>query len=398
MNAGTPSGRIPAASALRRSRPDRHLCVVSHRLPVTYTPDLGWERSPGGLVSALDPALRDRPALWFGHANADDPDPPPGRGKTQYRVLRLGRERSVRAIDGACNRSLWPALHGIVERIEQDDSWWAAYADLAATNARHIATVAPSGSIVWVHDYHHILLADELRRRRPDLRLGFFFHTPVDAAGLAELHIADRLATALGRYHVVGTQTPGDADEVAQFVESHGGDLPPTLRSIPVGFDVARWSEFRNDPVVDALARRHGAPGGLLAVGVDRADYTKGLPTKLVAIERLLDDGRLHPDEFRLVQIATRTRAGIGAYDEMLAEIRRSAARVNEAHRRSDGEPVVRLITEPHPPREVAALMRASDMALVTPIRDGMNLVAFEYAALNADRPTALVLGQGAGA
>lgn len=393
----TPSSFGRAASAERRSRGDRHLGVVSYRLPVTHADDLGWQRSPGGLVSALTPALEQRSAVWFGHVDEGDPEPPARHDGVRLRGLELTARERAAAIDGACNRSLWPALHGIDDRIEQDDSWWEAYIGLAARNARRIADTAPWTSAVWVHDYHHLLLAQEIRSLRSDLRLGLFLHTPVVASSLARLDPAERLADGIAAFDVVATQTLRDAEQLGRFLGDASTERPDVLEAIPVGFDVGRWMRYRDDPVVTALAEREAAADGLLAVGVDRSDYTKGLVPKLEAIEMLLDDGRLDPDGFRLVQIATPTRVGIAAYDEVAARVDGLAKRVNARFSRTDGRRVIDLVSEPRPPREIAALMRASDIALVTPERDGMNLVALEYSAVNADRPTALVLGAGAG-
>jgi trehalose-6-phosphate synthase len=149
---------------------------------------------------------------------------------------------------------------------------------------------------------------------------------------------------------------------------------------------------------VAARAAHHSRPSGVLAIGIDRIDYTKGLPHKLLAIEMLLDSGSVQPDEFRLVQVAVPSRTSIPIYRFLGHQIRETAARINSRFTRTDRQPVVDLVTEQLPPCQIAGLLRAADLAIVTPCRDGMNLVALEFSAINADRPTELILGSGAGA
>jgi trehalose 6-phosphate synthase len=164
-----------------------------------------------------------------------------------------------------------------------------------------------------------------------------------------------------------------------------------------VGIDVAQWEAYRRDPVVDALSRLHVRGGGCLAVGVDRLDYTKGVMPKLLALEVLFSSGRVRPDELRLVQIASPTRQHVPSYAFLAHDVAEAVRRINAAFPRADGVPVVELYEEQWTAREVAGLMRAADIALVTPVRDGMNLVAVEHAVVNADRASDLVLGAGAG-
>ncbi len=381
------------------------LCIVSHRLPVTHEPDLGWVRSPGGLVSALGPLLHERPAVWFGHwmgpgrLDQDSSralvDLHPG---TRLEPIRLSEHEFLHAIDGYSNRTLWPALHGLLENVEQSPDWWTGYQRRTERTAALIAEKAPDGAVVWLHDYHHFGVPGPLRRRRPDLSIVMSCHTPVDDTGLRSISGHPALAEALAACDVIGTQSRVDAEGLERFLDASGlaGSVPVVVS--PVGFDVTAWHRYRVDPVVRTIAARHRRVDGTLMVGVDRIDYVKGLTHKLLALELLLDTGRLGADELRLIQILVPSRATIPIYRFLADQIVQIGARINQRFPRRDGRPVVDLVEGQIPPREIAGPMRAADIGLVTPLRDGMNLVALEFSVLNGDRPADLILGRGAGA
>ncbi len=283
----------------RRADDRSELCVVSHRLPATYHPDLGWQRSPGGLVSAVEPALRGASAKWFGRVSHGAPTPPSGPRQDLF-ALPVSQHAERNAVEGFCHRTLWPALHGLAGNVEQLDDWWQSYRNLSNRTAKLLATQAPVGATVWLHDYHFFAVPGRLKQLRPDLRVGVFCHTPVDASTLGSIAMSDELASSLRASDFIGVQTRSDAGGVQSL--------------------------FLRDQVTE--------------------------------IER----------------------------------------RINVAHLRGDGLPVVDIIDEQRSPREVAALYRAADLAIVTPVRDGLNLVAVEYSVINQDRECELILGVGAGA
>ncbi|MEZ5258270.1 MAG: trehalose-6-phosphate synthase [Ilumatobacteraceae bacterium] len=362
-----------------------HLVVVSSRLPVELDDRESWRRAPGGLVSVLEPVLRDRPATWLGFLEAHA-DPPPEKvvGFELAAVPISPIERKF-ALDGYCNQTLWPALHGLDDHVEEDASWRRSYEFVQERTAHAIDRVAAPGAAVWLHDYQVYGVGRHLARLRPDLVVGLFCHTPVAARSLAHLRSGRAVAEDLRAMHFIGTQTAEDAESIRTFLGSgdpHGG----RVRAMPVGFDGARWLGYRTDPVVTAMATRYRGATGVTAVGVDRVDYTKGLLHKLNAVEYLLTSGTVTPDEFRLVQIAVPSRTGVPVYRYLNGQLEATARRINGTFRRTDGKLVVELIRRQLPQREVAAVMRAGDLALITPVRDGMNLVALEFATLNGDR------------
>ncbi|MEQ8842078.1 MAG: trehalose-6-phosphate synthase [Acidimicrobiales bacterium] len=372
------------------------LSVVSHRLPMTYTPDHGWQRSPGGLVSAVAPALRDTRARWFGHVARGTPAPPSGTG---HRLVGLPVSPHLErnALDGFCNRTLWPALHGLSGKVEELDDWWRAYRNLAERTARRVARATPIGGTVWLQDYHFYGVPEALKRLRTDLRIGLFCHTPVAADTLEQLRDAAALARSLASADFIGVQTSYDGEAMRRFLSPSAESLP-TIHVDPVGIDTAHWQQLRSDPLVESLTERHLAVPGSLVVGVDRLDYTKGIAHKLLAIETLLDNRLVDPDDFRFIQIAVPTRTGVPIYGFVRDQVLEIERRINNGHPRTDGVPVVHVICEQRAPREVAALYRAADVALVTPVCDGLNLVAVEFSVINADRDCELVLSVGAGA
>jgi trehalose-6-phosphate synthase len=375
------------------------LYIVAARLPVEYDAIEGWRRAPGGLVSALEPTLSEVTA-WFGEGRAGQPSPPARVDRCELIALPVSAGDRELAHDGFCNRTLWPALHGIGGNIEQRRSWWEAWRRHNVNVAETVARTAAPGAAVWVHDYHHFGLAAPLRRRRRDLRVGLSCHTPIVEQVLSRLTQARALARDLADFALIGAQTERDRAQVVRWLDR--ARIPVTRRpdviTNPVGLDVEAWVARRRDAVVVALADRHRAPSGVLVAGVDRVDYTKGLLHKLHAVEVLLARGQVGSNDVRFVQIAVPSRTSIPLYGYLRRQMEEAVERINADFPRDDGRPVVTLIQEQLAPRQVAGLMRAADIALVTPARDGMNLVALEFAIINGDRPCELILSRGTGA
>lgn len=329
--------------------------------------------------------------MWFGHVEPNWPHPPSGH-RVQLKPLVVAPEVRRAAIDGYCNRTLWPALHGMRDRVEHNDEWARQYQKLGRANAEVLADELPADATVWVHDYHHFALPGPLRALRPDLRIGLFVHTPVDES----FRGPDSLIASLAACDHIATQTSADADALSALLVDASAE-PPIVEACPVGFDVDAWRSYRCDSEVGRAAAELRRTEGVLAVGVDRMDYTKAIPTRLEAISFLLETGQLDPSALRLIQVATPSRSSIPAYAELDREVRARVLEINSTYPRPDGRPVVELRTHRHSPRELAVLMRAADVAIVNPIRDGMNLVAAEYSIVNGDRPCSLILSRGAG-
>ncbi|MEZ5225936.1 MAG: trehalose-6-phosphate synthase [Acidimicrobiales bacterium] len=226
-----------------------------------------------------------------------------------------------------------------------------------------------------------------------------FCHTAVDGDTMATLSSAVELARRVAAADVIGVQTDADAVSVQRMLAASGlaHDDLPEIHVEPVGIDTEAWLRQLDDPVVAALSSKLRLPGGVLAVGVDHLHYSAGVIHKLLAIETLLESGALGADDLRLVQIALPTSLAGPTHRFLQSQLEEIATRINGAHRRSDGLDVIDIVSSPPSPRELAALYRAADIALVTPVRDGFNRVAVEYSLANHDRPCVLILSDGTG-
>ncbi|MCD2194543.1 trehalose-6-phosphate synthase [Actinomycetospora endophytica] len=406
------------------------LVVVANRLPVDLvTGDDGvgrWQAAPGGLVTALAPALRDRGGAWVGWPGVPDAAPEPftdpevGDDVVLHSVA-LDAEEIAAHYEGVANATLWPLYHDLIAAPVYDRDWWETHRRVNARFAHAAAEVAAPGATVWVQDYQLQLVPRMLRERRPDLRIGFFLHIPFPPVELfQQLPWRTEVVQGLLGADLVGFHTPGGARNFRWLARRLCGadvdDSPIGLREAPgeVRLD-GRTTRVGAFPIsVDswALAERGadattaeraaevraglGDPGTVL-LGVDRLDYTKGIQARLEAYGDLLADGRLDPASTVLVQVATPSRERVDAYRRTREEVERIVGRLNGDH--ADlGRPVVHYLHRPLPPEELAPLYLAADVMLVTPLRDGMNLVAKEYVATRPDDSGALVLSEFTGA
>jgi trehalose 6-phosphate synthase len=284
----------------------------------------------------------------------------------------------------------------MADLVRWRNEWWEAYRAHNERFAREIAQIAAPGDLVWVHDYHLLLVSEMLAVERPDVNVGLSIHTPIDATALAGLPMAAELAEALTAPALIGVQTKADRAELATF-------CPRRRRGTvvsPASIDPAELTALANGRATRALVERLRTPldSRLLVAGVDRIDHTKAIPQRIHAIDRAFRQGYIRPDDVEIIQIAQPSRTGLIAYRELRLEVERRAHDVASNWLRSDGTSALRVVTEGRDRRYVAALLGAADIAMVTPIRDGMNLVAKEFSIYNEQRAGVLVLGEGAGA
>ena len=405
------------------------LVVVANRLPLDLVePDepggeREWRRSPGGLVTALEPTLRSRGGAWVGWPGLPDAEPAPfDDDGLAIRPVPIGADELAAYYEGFANATLWPLYHDVVARPRFERSWWEAYRRVNERFADAAADAAAQGATVWVQDYQLQLVPHLLRERRPDLRIGFFLHIPFPPAELfAQLPWRRPVLEGLLGADVVGFQTAGSAenfrrvatgltaataDDVTITIDGTPGRVTaPDGRTItvgahPISVDAPQLDQTaRTEATVErAEALRHelGDPRTVL-LGVDRLDYTKGIDVRLQAFSEVLGDGRLDPTETVLVQVATPSRERVEHYAEMRDDIELTVGRINGEYA-SVGRPVVHYVHQSTPRDELVAFYRAADVMLVTPYRDGMNLVAKEYVASRPDGDGALVLSEFTGA
>ncbi|MBB3086173.1 alpha,alpha-trehalose-phosphate synthase (UDP-forming) [Geodermatophilus sabuli] len=398
-------------------RADSPVVVVANRLPVDQVTDpdgtTRWQRSPGGLVTALEPFVAGRGGAWVGWSGSAGEAPEPFEsGGMQLIPVSLSEEEVDRYYEGMSNASLWPLYHDVVEKPEYHRTWWDAYVQVNKRFADRAAEVAAEGAIVWVHDYQLQLVPAMLRQRRPDLTIGFFLHIPFPPYELfTQLPWRSAVVEGLLGADLVGFQRPSAAANFVQLarrlhelpargttIEYDGRTV--TARAFPISIDVAAFDELASSPDVVKRAAEIRAELGnpeRIILGVDRLDYTKGIAVRLNAFQELLEDGVLEAPGTVLVQVATPSRERVEHYVHMRETIEQQVGHINGIFGTLGG-PAVHYINQSVPREELAALYRAADVMLVTPYRDGMNLVAKEYVAARSDLGGALVLSEFAGA
>jgi trehalose 6-phosphate synthase len=371
----------------------------------------------GGLAVGLVDALRERGGLWFGWS---------GR-MTAAAKARLHTERAegitLATLDltqhehdgyynGFSNNCLWPLLHFRIDLMRFERAELDTYRQVNARFARRLAKLLQPDDIVWVHDFHLIPLAEELRRCGVRQRIGFFLHTPFPPTEiLSTLPVHEALVRSLFDYDLVGFQT--DAD-LARFQEharrachatARGGRIHAFGRDVsagafPIGIDVDQFHRYAfTAPGSREYARmRRVLRGRDQFIGVDRLDYSKGLLRRMDAFGRYLESHPRAHGKVILLQVAPVSRGSIESYRNFRQELDREAARVNGRFSRFDWTPV-HYLNRALPRRTLAGLYRASRIGVVTPMRDGMNLVAMEYvAAQDPADPGVLILSRFAGA
>jgi trehalose 6-phosphate synthase len=372
----------------------------------------------GGLAVALVDALRETRGLWFGWsgrtvATLRAPHPRLRTAAGQARAtIDLTRADHEAYYNGFANRCLWPLFHFRVDLSRYDPAEHAAYVRVNAQFARHLRPLLAPDDLVWVHDYHLFPLAAELRALGARQRLGFFLHIPFpprDILNTLPGHAA--LVRALFDYDLAGFQTGLDLQRFCDYVEHEAGGqvrgdtaraFGAELRvgAFPIGIDVDHFEQLAAAPqqAREVARLRDGLRGRTQIVGVDRLDYSKGLLRRLGAYETLLEQHADVRGTLEFLQIAPISRGEVKAYRDFRREIEEAATRINGRFARLDWTPV-RCLTQTLPRATLAALYRASRIGLVTPVRDGMNLVAKEYVAAQDPRdPGVLVLSRFAGA
>jgi trehalose 6-phosphate synthase len=393
------------------------LVIVANRLPVDRTtlPDgtTEWRVSPGGLVTAIEPIMRANEGLWIGWPGGTDVDVEPFEhdGMT-LDPIALSADEIERFYEGFSNATIWPLYHDLVAKPEFHREWWDSYVDVNRRFAERAADRAAENATVWVQDYQLQLVPQLLRELRPDLRIGFFLHIPFPPAELfQQLPWRRQLLEGLLGADLVGFQLPGGAANFVRLVRQRVGHkthrdlvyLPDgrTVRAeaFPISIDFAGFEELaRSDSVKERAASIREALGDpeTVFLGIDRLDYTKGIYARLRAFSELIRDGELDVDSAVFVQVATPSREQVEEYRVLRDEIDRLVGRVN-GDLGQIGRPAISYLHSSYPREEMAAMYRAADVMVVTPYRDGMNLVAKEYVACRYDNDGALVLSEFAG-
>jgi len=400
--------------------PESRLVIVSNRLPVSAHAAEGGVRlvpSAGGLATGLRPWHERSGGLWIGWPGNVTLEPEQradfDRQLREHRIvpIELSTDQIDCYYDGFCNRVLWPLFHYLIDRVPVDAAGWASYRDVNEAFADAVVRHHRPGDTIWVHDYHLMLLPALVRRRLPAARIGFFLHVPfpssevfrtlpwrrevldgVLGADLVGFHtFAYMRHFVASLLHVEGVEADIDRVRVS--------DREVRLGVFPMGVDAARFAALARDPDVlaEVEAIRKDADGRQIVLGVDRLDYTKGIPRRLEAVERLLTRVPALRDRIRYIQVAVPSREAVDSYQQFTRELEERVGHINGACGTLRSTPV-HYLHRSVSARELVALYRAADAMLVTPLRDGMNLVAKEFVASRVDDDGVLVLSEFAGA
>jgi trehalose 6-phosphate synthase len=412
---------------------DSDFVVVANRLPVDLErlPDgtTSWKRSPGGLVTALEPLLRRRRGAWVGWAgvasdeagDVEAVDEPITQDELQLHPVRLTADDVAEYYEGFSNATLWPLYHDVIVKPIYHREWWDRYVDVNRRFAEAASRAAAEGGTVWVQDYQLQLVPKMLRTLRPDVTIGFFLHIPFPPVELfMQMPWRTEIIEGLLGADLVGFHLAGGAQNFLILsrrligantsrgtvgVRSRFGEVELTSRTVRVGaFPISIDSGSLDHAARDRSVRRRakeiraelGNPRKIL-LGVDRLDYTKGIDVRLKALSELLAEGRVKREDTVLVQLATPSRERVESYQLLRNDIEREVGHINGEYGEV-GHPVVSYIHRPVPRDELVGFFVASDVMLVTPLRDGMNLVAKEYVACRSDLGGALVLSEFTGA
>src|SRR6478609_1197840 len=402
----------------RRTSKKASFVVVANRLPVDRfeNPDgsVEWRTSPGGLVTAFEPVMRTHRGAWVGWPGSPDDDIQPfTHNDLQLEPVHLSAEDVELYYEGFSNGTLWPLYHDVVAPPAYHREWWDRYVTVNERFAEAAARVADEGGQVWIQDYQLQLVPQLLRQLRPDLRIGFFLHIPFPPTELfQQLPWRNQLIEGLLGADLVGFQLPGGAQNFLRLVRQrlhyetrrdriHMPEGRTVIaRAYPISIDAKSLHELAEHPETRTRAAEIrsdlGDPKTVL-LGVDRLDYTKGLPERIQAFGELIADGAIDADQTAFVQVATPSRERVDQYRKLRDDIDRLVGRIN-GELGNYGRPPITYLHSSYPREEMAALYRMADVMVVTPLRDGMNLVAKEYVACRTDSDGALVLSEFAGA
>ncbi len=396
--------------------------IVSNRLPVTLHAEHGdvrLVRSSGGLATALRSVHSDGESRWIGWPGDITRQPEPVRRKiaAELEAMRavpvyITQGEIARYYDGFANGVLWPLCHYLLDKVRVDAQRdWLVYRQINERFADAVVAQYVPGDRIWIHDYQLALLPGLLRARLPSARIGFFLHIPFPAAEVFRiLPWREEILKGLLGADVVGFQTASDAYHFTYSAAQLLG-MEPTLDTVqyeertvrvgayPISIDTAEFEALARseDVQVEAKRIRELARDKTIVLGVDRLDYTKGILRRIAAIERFLEREPSAREKLHFIQLAVPTRSRVESYAAYRREVNELVGRVNGQYGTGTSVPI-HLLYRSVSSDELVALYSAADVMLVTPLRDGMNLVAKEYVACCVDGEGVLILSEFAGA
>ena len=403
--------------------PSSRLLIVSNRLPITITNnsdgELSFERSSGGLATALARTHRDMKSLWIGWPGSQFRTGAVRRQvqdvlKCEYGCIPvfLGARAIQRYYYGFSNRALWPLFHSFQTYFAYDEDEWEAYVNANRMFCEAVLKEAQGDELIWVHDYHLFLLPGMLRQYLPKARIGFFLHTPFPSSEMFRvLPCREAILRGLLGADLIGFQTFSYMQNFLWAVyrvlgiDAETGYLNYGGRQVafevhPIGIDPDQFLDaiHHDEQTQDEIKRLDQSVGPRkLLLGMDRLDYSKGIPNRLRAYQRFLKTHVEWHERVTLIQIAVPSREKVLAYQELKRQVDERVGEINGVFGTTSWTPV-QYVHRNLPFAQICALLRRADVALVTPLRDGMNLIAKEYVACQEGKPGALILSEFAGA
>jgi len=398
---------------------ESRLILVSNRLPVTVRLEDGvmsLTPSGGGLATGLRGARGRRGGVWIGWpgeipSNKYRAEVEHELRKLDARPVYLSRSEQRGFYEDFSNAAIWPVFHDLIEQLPQDIVGWETYRQVNERFAEVVASAYREGDVVWVNDYHLMLVPAMVRRLIPRAPIGFFLHIPFPPPEVFRvLPPREELLSGLLGADLIGFHTKSFLDNfVAAAQALLGARLTPSglrygrrsvqVGAFPMGIDFAAWENRARTTAVQkqVLSLMQDAGKRKIVLGIDRMDYTKGLPRRIHAIERMLQADPSLAERVRFVQVAFPSRERIESYAGLRRQLNEAVGRINSTFGSPRSLPV-HLVQRSFSEEEVSALYAAADIMLVTPLRDGMNLVAKEYVASRLHGDGVLVLSEFAGA
>jgi len=405
------------------------LIVLSNRLPFSFRQNESgkWQAEPsgGGLVTALLPVLRHRGGIWIGWPGGAEDVPDISADLSMVgedtgftlRSVPLTAEEVRNFYEGFSNEVIWPLFHDLQLLCNFDPTYWRTYRDVNRKFAQAAHAASAPGDFIWVHDYHLMNVALELRRLGSKARIGFFLHIPFPPPDIyLKLPWRMALIDALMQFDLVGFQTAHDRrnfvscvralikdaeiDGRGQIVQARVGDRTVRIGNFPISIDYNAFMRQAASPEVAARAKElhRMLPNRKVILGIDRLDYTKGIPLRLQAFQDLLTRYPELRERVSLIQVVVPSREDIAQYRDLKTEIERLVGRINGSFVQPGGWVPVWYVYRSLSRLDLIAYYRAADIGLITPLKDGMNLVAKEYCACSIEEDCTLILSEFAGA
>lgn len=392
------------------------LIIVSNRVAI---PAEGKDAvTAGGLAVAVNEAFSAYEGMWFGWSGniTEDASPEPtviDRGRVTYAVVDLSPQDYKEYYAGFANRALWPIMHYRIGLGAFSRSDYSGYQRVNRIFARALAKLVQPDDLIWVHDYHLLPLASELRGQGVDNPIGYFHHIPWPGADVFNtLPASSDLLRAMADYDLIGLQIDHDVQNLTRnFIDTMraiplgGGSLMvdgrrTRIRSFPIGIDTKGFTEAADAAGTNKVVRETmaGLRTRKLLIGVDRLDYSKGVPERMEAVDRFFAANPDQRGNVVYIQITPKSRSEVPEYEQLSREVNEKVGDINGMLGEPSWTPI-QYVTRAYPRPVLAGLYRAARVGLVTPMRDGMNLVAKEYVvAQTEDDPGVLVLSKFAGA